>query len=311
MPIGAIMGAAGGLMNLLSPLFNRSQLPQQINPLTDQRLQDLLAQLGQAQGQYNTLGGEATTSRDSQNRVASTIGKTSNDVRNLTQPSPNAWFEQYLGNVPEYQQVAKQVSEMSMSQYGRDLAEQTNRQMEQALRAAGDATAGQGFSGAAAQAAGQAAGNVLGQAGLQRSQMAADIFNKTFNNQAGQGQQLAFNDQQMQFQNALEKLTTALQGYTRQGSLLGQAGGQALGQQSNLGAIINALQGNVQDITQPVYATPQTSNAFSGAGDALASMGQYIEGGRWQDMLAKMLGANSGGAVPVNTAIENGMSGLR
>lgn len=304
MPIGAILGAVGAGVNLLSGFLGKKEQPEQINPLTDQRLKDLLAQLGQAQGQYNTLGAEAGGIRNQQQTVAGNAGRVASKAENLTQASPNAWFEQYLGNVPEYQAIAKEVSEMSMSQYGRDIAEQTNIRMEQAMKAAGDATAGQGFSGAAAASAGQAAAGVVGQAGLQQGQMAADIFNQTFNQQAGAGQNLAFQDQQMQHQNALNQLGTALQGYQAQGGILGSAGNNAVQSQGNLGAIINALQGNVQDITQPVYSSPTITNQFAGAGDAIGAMGQFIEGGQQQTMMADLLAALSGGGSGNMTGLK-------
>lgn len=305
MPIGAILGAVGAGVNLLSGFLGKKEQPEQINPLTDQRLKDLIAQLGQAQGQYNTLGAEAGGIRNQQQTVAGNAGRVANKAENLTQASPNAWFEQYLGNIPEYQDIAKEVSEMSMSQYGRDIAEQTNIQMEQALKAAGDATAGQGFSGAAAASAGQAAAGVVGQAGLQQSQMAADIFNQTFNQQAGAGQNLAFQDQQMQHQNALNQLSTALGGYQAQGSILGSAGNNAVQSQGNLGAIINALQGNVQDITQPMYSTPTITNPLAGAGNAIGAMGQFIEGGQQQTMMADLLARLSGNYVSPNPQATN------
>jgi len=306
MPIGAIMGAAGGLMNLLGPLFNKKSTPDQINPLTDQRLQDLMAQLTQAQGQFNTLGGEAQASRTAQTRVAGRAGQAAQDAQNMARSSPNAWFEQYLGNVPEYQQVAKQVSEMSMEQYGRDLGEQTNLRMQEAMQAAGDAMAGQGFSGAAASAAGQAAGSVQAEAGLKQSEMAANVFSQTFNQQSQQGQQLAFQDQQMQFSNALDQLRTALGGYQAQGGMLAQSGAQAIGQQGNVGAQLGDINRNIQDITQPVYATPSTTNPLSGAGDALASIGQFAEGGQNQNMLAKLMEAIGGGGGKLNTGSPTG-----
>ncbi len=289
MPIGAVLGGLGGLMNLLSPLFGKNQQPTNINPLTEQRLADLMQALGIRKEEFNQLGGEAASARNSQRGTASKAGNIAGKMENLQGPSPNAWFEQFLGNIPEYQAVASEVSRMSTEKFGRDIGEQTNLQMEQAMRAAGDATAGQGFSGAAASAAGQAAGSVLGESGLRQQEIAANSFNSTFNNLAGAGQGMAYQDQQAQFGNALQALSEALRGQQVSGSLFGQAGSQALQGQANVGGVMNTLQSGIQDITQPVYSSPTRVNPMAGAGNAIAGIGQFIEGGSWQDMFKKYM----------------------
>ena len=277
MSFGAVMGGIGGLVNLLSPLFTSGQQPDQINPLTDQRLADLQAMLGQYQPQFNNLGGQAQSLRGRQAGAAQEGQRLAEQSANVKGPSANAWFDQFLENIPEYQAISADVSRISQEVLGRDIREQANRDMEQAVRAAGDATAGQGFSGAAAAATGQAAGNVMGQAGLARQQLASDTFNNTFGSLAGQGQNIAFQDQQMQFNNALQSLGQAMQGQFGASNAFGGAASNAVGAQANLGSLINMLQGNIQDITQPVYSSPTYTNRFAGAGNSIAAIGEAYD----------------------------------
>lgn len=267
----------GALASLASQAMADTSQPDQINPLTDQRYQDLQNMMSQYQPQFNALSGEAQQSRQAQQGTARKSEQLGSQAETLRQASPNAWFGQYMENIEEYKNVAEEVSRLSTEQLGRDISTQQAIDMEQALRAAGDATAGQGFSGAAQAAAGQSAGQVIGQAGLARQQAATDVFNQTFQNMAGQGQQLAFQDQQMQFNNALQQLGVALQGQGQAGSLFGQAGQQAIGQQSNIANLINAIQGNIQDISQPVYSRPEVNNKYSGVGANIAAIGQGID----------------------------------
>lgn len=277
MSFGAVMGGVGGLMNIFSSLFSKEQQPEQINPLTDQRLLDLQSLLAQYQPQVNTLGGEAQGLRNQQAGAASEGQKLADQSADVRGPSANAWFEQFMDNTDEYKAVAAEVSAMSQEVLGRDITRQAKIDLEQATRAAGDATAGQGFSGAAAGAAGQAAGQVLGQAGLARQQLASDSFNNTFNNLAGQGQGLAFQDQQMQFNNTLQALGQAMQGQFGASNAFGGAAGNALSQQGNLIQMLQSIQGNIQDITQPVYSSPTYTNKLAGVGNNLAAIGQSVD----------------------------------
>lgn len=302
MSLAAILGAVGAGVNLLSPLFAREQQPEQINPQTEQRLSDLMAMVSQYEPQINALSGQAEAIRAQQAGVGQKAGDIAQQAEDLRPPSPNAWFDQYLANVPEYLNVAQEVSRRATETLGREIGEQMERDMGIAIRRAGDATAGQGFSGAAAAAAGGAAGQVLGQANLAREQAAADIFNQTTQNQLGQGQQLAYQDQQMQFQNALSQLQAALGGVGVQGQALGQQAAGVGQQQANLSSLLGAAQSGIQDITQPVYSSPSYVNPMGGAGNAIAAIGQFLGaaqnpwgggGGLTADQqVAQLLGSN-------------------
>jgi hypothetical protein len=96
---------------------------------------------------------------------------------------------------------------------------------------------------------------------------------------AGQGQGIAFQDQQMQFNNALQALGQAMNGQFGASQAYGNAGNGAVAQQTNLINLLNGIQGNIQDITQPVYSRPNINNPYGGIGSSLASLGQYIDGG--------------------------------
>lgn len=277
MSVAAVLGIVGALSNIISSATTKGQQPDQINPLTDQRLLDLQGMLAQYQPQVNALGGQAQGLRSQQTGAAAQGQRLASETEGLRQASPNEWFDQFLENTEEYKAVSQEVSALSQEVLGRDIRQQAERDMEQAMRVAGDATAGQGFSGAAAGAAGQAAGQVLGQAGLARQQLASDTFNQTFNNLAGQGQQLAFQDQQMQFQNALSQLGQAMQGQFGASDAFGGAANNALNQQGNLISMLNQIQSGIQDITQPVYSAPTYTNKFAGVGNNIAAIGQSID----------------------------------
>ena len=292
MAIGAVLGGVGALMNIITPLLTQGEQPGQINPETEQRLQQLQEMLGQLQPQVNALGGQAQSLRSQQTDAANKGQRYADDSADVQGPGENDWFSQFLGNIPEYTAVAKEVSAISQQTLGRDITAQSQRDLEGAMRAAGDATAGQGFSGAASAAAGQAAGQVLGQAGLERQKLASDTFNNTFQNFAGQGQQLAFQDQQMQFQNALQALGQAMGGQFGASNAFGGAANNALSEQSNLVNLINGIQGNIQDITQPVYSSPSYTNKFSGVGNNIAALGQSFEAGQAGKDIGK--GSNPG-----------------
>jgi len=276
MAISAVLGALGAGMNLLSPLFSKRQHSEQINPLTDQRLQELMAAMSQYEPQFNRLGGEAESARGAQRTAAGKVSNLADKAEQTRGPSANAWFDQFLENVPEYQAVAEEVSRQATSRLGRDITERGRILQEQSIRAAQEATAGQGFSGAAAQAVGQAASAPIADASIQADQMAADIYNQTFQNLGGQGQNIAYQDQQMQFQNALTALAQAMQGQQIGANIQGNVGQQALGQQQNVGSYMSQLQSNIQDITQPVYSQGQTVNPLGDVGNSLGALGGFL-----------------------------------
>ena len=240
-----ILGGATALMNLLGPLFQGQGSTENINPYTEQIMAQLQSALGDAQGRQRGFESQATDAATSVGDQASQIRQTAGDIANVSQPSANAWFDQWLQNVPEYQQIASNFAEQSVQQLGQSLQEQAKLQQQQALEQVAQQFGGAGFSGAAASAAGAGAAAPIAAAQSQLAGKQADIGSGLFNSLSGQGQGLAQSGTQNQFQNAINALTqqmagqsTALQGTAQQGQMF-----QGLaGQQGNLiGQLFGAL----------------------------------------------------------------------
>lgn len=185
---------------------------QNINPYTADFYNQLQTALESAQTQQAQYQGQAAGAADRLGDIAGSQQRTANEISRIEQPSANAWFDQWLQNVPEYQNVARQVSEQATQQLGRSLEEQAKLQTQQALSQVANQFAGQGFSGAAAKAAGAGAAAPITQAQSALAGEQANLFGNTFNQQAGLGQNLASQGQQNQFMNALNALSQQLAG---------------------------------------------------------------------------------------------------
>ena len=271
MAFGAVLGGATALMNLLGPLFQGQGSTENINPYTEQIMAQLQAALGDAQSRQRGFEGQATDAATSVGEQAQQIRQTAGQIGDVNQPSANAWFDQWLQNVPEYQQIAQGFAEESVQQFGQSLQQQAQMQQQQALEQVAQQFSGSGFSGAAAQAAGQGAAAPIAAANSQLAGKQADIAQNLFGQLSGQGQGLAQSGQQNQFQNAINALTqemagqsTALQGTAQQGQLF-----QGLsGQQGNL---IGQLFGALGNEGQQVFQNQAGSNPLGGATQGLTN----------------------------------------
>jgi len=226
---------------------------QQTNPLTDQYYADIMKQIQRTQSQQEQYNSQATGAIDRSRQAGADMQRTEGQIAGMNAPDVNAWFEDFLGQVPEYQRIAKQGAESFTEQQGRNLQEQARVQQSQSLEAAGTGFGGQAFSGAAAGAAGAAAAQPIAQAQNQLGNLQAQMAGNNFNSMTGQGMGLAQNSQQQGFSNELQQLAQLL------GSQQGRAGieqGAAQGY-SGIGgqyaSLLSGLRGAQADVAQPVY----------------------------------------------------------
>lgn len=275
MPVGAaLMGGASLITGLLSALGVGQQQGgyEQVNPYTDQFYQQLMQSLAQSQNAQQAGLDRSTAAQSKQTGIANDMGQTVDQMGNLQQPEAMDWFNNWLGAVPEYQRIAQQAGEQFTETAGRSIQEQGRLNQAQAMTDAAAQFAGQNaFSGAAASAVGQAAAKPLADAQAQLTGQQANIASQTFNQQAGQGQGLAFQGTQNEFNNALQALTQALQGQQLQAGVFGQQAGMGLTEANMAMQQGNNILAQQGQIAQPVYQQQQGS-------DPLAIISQLLQG---------------------------------
>ena len=254
--IAALMMGIQAIAPMLSQQENVN-----LNPYTDDQLAALKKQIAEAMSQYQSGQNQAQQIQGQVQGTEAQMNQVADEAKNLEGPGANEWFTQWLKDVPGYQQVAEQVAQQSTENLNRSIEEQTRLETQKAMSEAMNQFAGNGYSGAAQAALGQAAALPMAQAMAQMNQTKAGIQSNTFNQLAGQGQNLSFQGKQNEFSNAMESLMQALQGY---GQVNNSQLGRLSGTYQNLGNIsnrMNNLNANLTQISDPQFQT-QDSNPF-------------------------------------------------
>jgi hypothetical protein len=280
----------------LSGFSSKETLPQNINAAQTEEFTNLLNALmsGNEQDLANALKA-STRTQEQLSGVAAKQGQVSEQISQVDVPGANDWFDQFTQQfVPAYQAIAQQTAEAASQRPAAQ--ERADRASSQGVTAALDQFAGGGaFSGAAARSATEAAINPQLDYLNQVDQAFGQTFGQTFNNLAGQGQGLAFQGQQQEFLNNIQKLQSQLGGLGQQGQTLGTQLQGSLGQAGIAQQQQGNLLGQLGQLSQPVYATPNyvESNAanfgtaIGGIGSLIGSFGQNNQ---LQDLLKQLIG---------------------
>jgi hypothetical protein len=254
LPIAAILGGASLASQLMSMFNPVNSTSEQVNPYTDQFMQQMQEAYAQNAANVNRYSGEADAARRSLNATGSRMRETERDMGDVQAPGQNDWFVQMLKNMPEYEAIAANTAERFSQNLGRTGAEQARLASAQAVNDTASAFAGNNpYSGAAAGAVSNAALQPQLQAQMANDQMRASMANNTFNNLGGAGQQLSYQANQDQFTNALQQLQQIL---GAQGSQANLQSNQMQGATS-MAQLMAQLQGQAQNgmaqIADPVY----------------------------------------------------------
>jgi hypothetical protein len=290
----SLISQGGGL---LSSLFGGEQTPENINPYTADFMNQLQGLIGDTQGNIGASTQRLDQSQSQVSQTANRIGQATNKIGDVKAPDPNAFMEQFMGNIPQYQDIARSVAEQAGRVGGRSVQENAQRASVQAGQNAARSTpGGAGFSGAQATAVGQAAANPLAEALNNASNLASQNYTGTFNQLAGQGQGLAAQGQQAGFQNALQQLQAEIGGLSQEGSLQGALANQnvnRLGQDQNqLGNLLSQYGANAG----PVYNRPEDpsakfTNALGGLGSIFGTIGANNDR---NNLIDRFLGTDGG-----------------
>lgn len=273
-PLTALALVQGGL-GIASNFTQQEVQPENINPLTSQYYSDLLRQIAQLQSNLQGRQQGIDQAIASQQQTAGQAQRVAGDIEGMDTPDPNAWFQQFLGNVPEYQQIAQQAAEQATTLAGRGGQEQAEMLAQQAARQAAGAFAGSGQSGAARGAATEAALAPLADFQQRMAQTQANTFSSGLQQLLGQGQGLAQQSQQQAFANQLSALSQALGGLQTAGGLYGQAGQQALGNANLTAGLLQQALGNQAAMAEPVYSTPDYYNPLDRATSTVGLLSQF------------------------------------
>lgn len=266
MPIGLMGGLAlanaglqlgGGIYNALNPPG-----VDQVNQYTEQQIAALQQAQAQAMAQYNAQQQQAQQFTNQLGGVGRDIQGTTQELGQVNQPGAMDWFDNWLGSVPGYQQIASSLAQSATQDLGRSIDEQVALDTQQAMTQAMNQFAGQGaYSGAAQASLGQAVAQPLAQARTQLTGQKAGIESGAFQNLAGQGAGLSAQGTQNEFANAMANLTSQLQGLNMQGGVIANQANQAsqsAGQSAGLAA--NA-QSQLSQFADPIFQ--QQNNPFA------------------------------------------------
>ena len=265
-----ILGGGTAIANLLGGLFgaNEEDLTN-VNPFTQQIMQQLQDAISTGNIDQSQLQALANQSQGRASDAARNAQSTGNEIKNLSQPGANDWWEQWEQNVPEYQQIALNFADEATTDLGASLQDQARLQTSEALSAVANQFGGSSFSGAASKAAGKGAALPIAGAQAQLQGARSQLAGNTFNNLAGAGQQISAQSVQNQFENALSALSTSMQGdlgaadiFTTQGSSF-QGGANSQGNQiTSLLASLGAM--GTPQIQAPTYTESPFAKLASG-----------------------------------------------
>jgi len=256
----------------LGPLFN-SKENVNINPYTEQIMQDFYRQLAEAKSQYEAQIAQGNRATQEMSGTANQMGNIANEAKNLEGPGANEWYDQWLQNVPGYQEIAKNLAESSTQNLGRSVDEQVALDTQRAMTEAMNQFAGQNaYSGAAQAALGQAVAQPMANARVQMNANKAGIESNAFNQMAGQGQGLSFQGKQNEFTNALQTLMSALEGYGQKAGVQAQQAGNYLQGAGIAGNMVSGLNSSLGQMGTPLMQTQDTNpfmaNLMTGANNA-------------------------------------------
>jgi hypothetical protein len=252
-------------------------MPQQINPLTDQYYQDVLQELSrwnQQQGMYQQQADQARQRLGAQGNIAEDIRDRQG---NVNVPGANDWFYDFMDEqVPGYREEAQQVAEMATRGGSAGQAARAQVLSEQAARNAANQMAAQGgtYSGAGAKAVAEGAAGPLAAYQDALGQQYQNAFMGAYTPLASQGQSLAYQGQQDNFQNTMNQLGQMLSSTQLAGNMYGNAMNGAQNSANLAGQRAQGAEQWRNDVAQPFYATPSYKpNPMATFGNGLMNLG--------------------------------------
>lgn len=263
LPILPILGGSNAIMQLLSGIsgaFGANDPAQQINQYTDPQMQSLTQMFTDAMSQYQAQLGQAQQAQGDMRGTERAMGGVGREIGQVEQPGAMDWYDNWLGAVPGFQQIAGQLADTATEDLGRSIQEQVDLDTQAALTQVQNQFAGS-RGGAGAAAAGQAIAAPMAQGRSQMLGQKADIESGTFNQLAGQGMGAAVSGTQGEFQNAMQNLMAQLQGLGAQGQMQGQRGGQALQGAQIAGGLAQGAQQQRTQMADPIYR--EQANPFA------------------------------------------------
>lgn len=260
MPLPQLIGGASALAQLIAGIMGMKPQVDQINPYTGDQMSALSQQYQDA---MSKMAAQMAQSQAAQQQVRGTerdISGLERDVSRLDQPDANEWYDNFLQQVPGYQELAANLAESATEQLGRSLEDQTALLTQQAVTQAQNQFAGS--RGGAAQAAlGQAVAQPLAQAQTQLAGQKANIESGAFGQLAGQGQQLTAQSTQNEFANALQTLMSQLGAFNQLGQLQTGRAGQALQGANIFGNLAQSAQQQRTQMADPIFQ--ERANPFA------------------------------------------------
>ena len=290
--LNALLQGGGGIAGMLGA---GERAPQQVNPYTDQVMAQLNEAIAGAMGLYEAGLGEQRRAASDVRGTERRMGDIGRDIQAVEQPGAMDWYDNWLGAVPGYQQIAGELAETATQDLGRSIEEQVQLDTQRAVTEAQNQFAG--ARGGAAQAAlGQAIAQPMAAGRSQMLGQKAGIESQAFGQLAGQGQQLSAAGTQNEFANALQTLIQSLGTEGQIGASQMGRGGQAL-QSAGMGAqLAGQFSGQRAGLADPIYVEQENPFAalISGLGGGLSSLADPSYGFSWTGSKAPAAG------VPVN-----------
>jgi hypothetical protein len=299
---GDIAAILSALMSIIGTPENKLGSPDDFTNInqaqTDQMIQQLTQILSQSQGQVDQFAGQAgqdfsqlgqqgqtAFNQGGQvfgqglgqaNQAFNQIGSLQGQLANMPGFNPQGATDIFQQNIPIFQDLANQARDQALSAFERPAATQALFQSDQNVQGAANQFAGLGAatSGAAASAAAQGAIAPLLALDQQRAALGTQAFQSTFNPLIQQGQQIASQENQFQFNAGIDQLMKLIAASQSQGQLglgtaqagagqqaLGQAGQQAgagglAGISSLYAGLFGGALNNLTGLSQPEFFAP-------------------------------------------------------
>lgn len=276
------MSMIGMGANLLGNLFGgKKQMPEQINPLTDQYYQQVLNELGNWNNKQSGAIQDVKYDQSGVRRQANAAQNIQKQQANVNAPGANDWFDAFMEEqLPGYREEAAKAAEMATRGGSAGQAERAQELSRQAAQNAAAQFGGRGmFSGAANEAVGQGAANPLAAYQNQMGQDYQNAFMGAYQPLASQGQQLAYRGQQDAFNNTMNQLGQQLNSAQVAGNMFGNSANIGTNLANLFGQRAQGAESWRNDVAQPFYATPSYQpNALSTFGQGLTNFGYFGSG---------------------------------
>ncbi len=254
--INAGLQLAGGVGNMLGGAQTTN-----VNPYTAEQIQALKKAQADAMAQYQAAMAQSNTYNDQLGGIGRSMAQTGAEMRNVDQPGATDWYDNWLKEVPGFQQIASTLAESSTKDLNRSIDQQVALDTQKAMTEAMNTFAGNAYSGAAQAALGQAVAQPMAQGRVQMNQNKAGIEANTFNQQAGQAQGLTAQSTQNEFNNAIQSLMSALQAQNAQGGMVANQAANYANQGQLAAGMFNNAQAGLSSMSDPIFNVNQNPYA--------------------------------------------------